>query len=327
LKIKEVKMTITKVFEIEEPLIPAILGHKDKYLKFIQKALDISVAVRGGEFNLTGSEEKVEKGIILLSNLREIVLKSNLSMSDMESAVNMVLEDTKSQISEVLTDIIKVAGRIKNVVPKTTRQKKYVQYIKEYDVVFGVGPAGTGKTYLAVAMAVNMFLNKKVSRIILTRPAVEAGERLGFLPGDIADKINPYLRPLYDALYNMMDFEKVGHLIEKNVIELAPLAFMRGRTLNDAFIILDEAQNTTVEQMKMFLTRLGFNSKAVITGDITQVDLPSDKKSGLIVVRDILKDVEGLKFVDFTKNDVIRHPLVQRIINAYELYEAKKNGN
>jgi phosphate starvation-inducible PhoH-like protein len=320
-------MQTTKVFVIEEALVPAILGHKDKYLKYIQKSLDISVAVRGNEFNLSGDKGQVEKGLALFNNLREIVLKSNLSMSDLESAVRMVIEDTKTHISEVLTDIVKVSGRVKSVVPKTPRQKTYVQFIKDYDVVFGIGPAGTGKTYLAVAMAVNMFLNKKVSRIILTRPAVEAGERLGFLPGDIADKINPYLRPLYDALYNMMDFEKVGHLIEKNVIELAPLAFMRGRTLNDAFIILDEAQNTTVEQMKMFLTRLGFNSKAVITGDITQVDLPSDKKSGLIVVRDILKDVDGLKFVDFTKSDVIRHPLVQRIINAYEEYEAKKNGN
>ncbi|MCB4204274.1 PhoH family protein [Deferribacterales bacterium Es71-Z0220] len=320
-------MQTTKVFVIEEALVPAILGHKDKYLKYIQKSLDISVAVRGNEFNLSGDKGQVEKGLALFNNLREIVLKSNLSMSDLESAVRMVIEDTKTHISEVLTDIVKVSGRVKSVVPKTPRQKTYVQFIKDYDVVFGIGPAGTGKTYLAVAMAVNMFLNKKVSRIILTRPAVEAGERLGFLPGDIADKINPYLRPLYDALYNMMDFEKVGSLIEKGVIELAPLAFMRGRTLNDAFIILDEAQNTTVEQMKMFLTRLGFNSKAVITGDITQVDLPSDKKSGLIVVRDILKDVDGLKFVDFTKSDVIRHPLVQRIINAYEEYEAKKNGN
>lgn len=320
-------MQTTKVFVIEEPLIPAILGHKDKYLKYIQKSLDISVAVRGNEFSLTGDKGQVEKGLTLLGHLREIVIKSNLSMSDLESAVKMVIEDTKTDISEVLTDIIKVSGRIKNVVPKTPRQKTYVQFIKDYDVVFGIGPAGTGKTYLAVAMAVNMFLNRKVSRIILTRPAVEAGERLGFLPGDIADKINPYLRPLYDALYNMMDFEKVGALIEKGVIELAPLAFMRGRTLNDAFIILDEAQNTTVEQMKMFLTRLGFNSKAVITGDITQVDLPADKKSGLIVVRDILKDVDGLKFVDFNKSDVIRHPLVQRIINAYEEYEAKKDGN
>lgn len=320
-------MQTTKVFVIEEPLIPAILGDKDKYLKYIQKSLDISVAVRGNEFSLTGDKGQVEKGLTLFNHLREIVIKSNLSMSDLESAVKMVIEDAKTDISDVLTDIIKVSGRIKNVVPKTPRQKTYVQFIKDYDVVFGVGPAGTGKTYLAVAMAVNMFLNRKVSRIILTRPAVEAGERLGFLPGDIADKFNPYLRPLYDALYSMMDFEKVGALIEKGVIELAPLAFMRGRTLNDAFIILDEAQNTTVEQMKMFLTRLGFNSKAVITGDVTQVDLPADKKSGLIVVRDILKDVDGLKFVDFTKNDVIRHPLVQKIINAYEEYEAKKNGN
>lgn len=317
-------MTVTKNFTIEEQLIPAILGNKDQFLKLIEDALSISIAVRGGEFNITGEDEAVLKGVELLRHLKAIVLKSNLSLSDLKSAINMIKEDINSEVSEVLTDIIKVSGRVKNVVPKTPRQKAYVQYMKENDIVFGIGPAGTGKTYLAVAMAVNMFLNKKVNRIILTRPAVEAGEKLGFLPGDIADKINPYLRPLYDALYNMMDFEKVSHLIEKGVIELAPLAFMRGRTLNDAFIILDEAQNTTVEQMKMFLTRLGFNSKAVITGDITQVDLPVDKRSGLIVVREILKDVEGLKFIEFTKNDVIRHPLVQRIINAYERYEAQK---
>jgi phosphate starvation-inducible PhoH-like protein len=317
-------MTVTKNFTIEEQLIPAILGNKDQFLKLIEEALSISIAVRGGEFNITGEDEAVLKGVELLRHLKAIVLKSNLSLSDLKSAINMIKEDINSEVSEVLTDIIKVSGRVKNVVPKTPRQKAYVQYMKENDIVFGIGPAGTGKTYLAVAMAVNMFLNKKVNRIILTRPAVEAGEKLGFLPGDIADKINPYLRPLYDALYNMMDFEKVSHLIEKGVIELAPLAFMRGRTLNDAFIILDEAQNTTVEQMKMFLTRLGFNSKAVITGDITQVDLPVDKRSGLIVVREILKDVEGLKFIEFTKNDVIRHPLVQRIINAYERYEAQK---
>jgi len=317
-------MIVTKNFIIQEQLIPAILGNKDQYLKLIQDTLSISIAVRGGEFHITGEEEAVLKGVELLKHLKEIVLKSNLSLSDLKSAINMINEDINSEVSDVLTDIIKVSGRVKNVVPKTPRQKVYVEYMKENDIVFGIGPAGTGKTYLAVAMAVNMFLNKKVNRIILTRPAVEAGEKLGFLPGDIADKINPYLRPLYDALYNMMDFEKVSHLIEKGVIELAPLAFMRGRTLNDAFIILDEAQNTTVEQMKMFLTRLGFNSKAVITGDITQVDLPIDKRSGLIVVREILRDVEGLKFIEFTKNDVIRHPLVQRIINAYERYEAQK---
>lgn len=317
-------MIVTRNFSIQEQLIPAILGNKDQYLKLIQDALSISIAVRGGEFHITGEEEAVLKGVELLKHLKEIVLKSNLSLSDLKSAINMIKEDINAEVSEVLTDIIKVSGRVKNVVPKTPRQKVYVEYMKENDIVFGIGPAGTGKTYLAVAMAVNMFLNKKVNRIILTRPAVEAGEKLGFLPGDIADKINPYLRPLYDALYNMMDFEKVSHLIEKGVIELAPLAFMRGRTLNDAFIILDEAQNTTVEQMKMFLTRLGFNSKAVVTGDITQVDLPVDKRSGLIVVREILRDVEGLKFIEFTKNDVIRHPLVQRIINAYERYEAQK---
>lgn len=319
-------MQISKIFIVEESVIPAMLGTKDVFLKIIQDNMDVGIAVRGSEFHISGKKEDVEKTYSLLGHLKNIAVKSNLSLSDLKSAIHMIKDDSETMVSEVLTDIIKVSGRAKNVVPKTPKQRLYVQSIRNNDIVFGIGPAGTGKTYLAVAVAVNMFLEKKVNRIILTRPAVEAGERLGFLPGDIADKINPYLRPLYDALYHMMDFERVTALIEKGVIELAPIAFMRGRTLNDAFIILDEAQNTTVEQMKMFLTRLGFNSKAVITGDITQIDLPTDKKSGLVVVRDILKDVEGLDFVEFTKKDVIRHPLVQRIINAYEKYEAKKHG-
>ena len=317
-------MSVNKVFTAEESIIPAILGNKDSFLKIIQESMGVNIAVLGNEFRISGKDDDVKRTYSLLGHLRDIAIKSHLSLSDLKSAISMIKDDAETMVSDVLTDIIKVSGRAKNVVPKTAKQRFYVQSMRDNDGVFGIGPAGTGKTYLAVAVAVNMFLEKRVNRIILTRPAVEAGERLGFLPGDIADKINPYLRPLYDALYHMMDFERVTALIEKGVIELAPIAFMRGRTLNDAFIILDEAQNTTVEQMKMFLTRLGFNSKAVITGDITQIDLPTEKKSGLVVVREILRDVEGLNFVEFSKKDVIRHPLVQRIINAYEKYEAKK---
>lgn len=318
-------MKTDKIFNAEQSVIPAILGSKDSFLKVIQDSMNVSISVRGSEFYISGDADGVDKTFKLLGHLQDVAIKSHLSLSDLKSAISMIKDDAETMVADVLTDIIKVSGRAKNVVPKTSKQRFYVQSMRNNDVVFGIGPAGTGKTYLAVAIAVNMFLEKRVNRIILTRPAVEAGERLGFLPGDIADKINPYLRPLYDALYHMMDFERVTALIEKGVIELAPIAFMRGRTLNDAFIILDEAQNTTVEQMKMFLTRLGFNSKAVITGDITQIDLPTEKKSGLVVVRDILKDVEGLDFVEFTKKDVIRHPLVQRIINAYERFEAKKH--
>ena len=206
--------------------------------------------------------------------------------------------------------------------PKSHRQLQYVQAIRSHDVVFGIGPAGTGKTYLAMALAVSALLRKEVGRIILTRPAVEAGERLGYLPGTLAEKINPYLRPLYDALYDMMEAERAAHLMEQGTIEIAPLAFMRGRTLNESFIILDEAQNTTSEQMKMFLTRLGFGSKAVITGDITQVDLPAGRVSGLIEVRSVLRDVPGIRFIHFTEEDVVRHELVQRIVRAYESYQA-----
>src|SRR5207248_11216318 len=208
--------------------------------------------------------------------------------------------------------------------PKSLNQRRYLEAIEKYDMVFGIGPAGTGKTYLAVAMAVSALLSKRVNRIILARPAVEAGERLGFLPGTLQEKVDPYLRPLYDALYDMMDPEKVDRLIEKNIIEIAPIAFMRGRTLNDAFVILDEAQNTTSEQMKMFLTRLGFNSKAVITGDVTQIDLPNGRRSGLVEAMEIVSRVEGISFVYFNERDVVRHSLVQRIIRAYEEYESSK---
>ena len=232
-----------------------------------------------------------------------------------------IAEGQEVSLKELFLNNIPVSSKRRFIVPKTENQRNYLDSIKEYDIVFGIGPAGTGKTYLAMAMAVNAFLKKQVSRIVLARPAIEAGEKLGFLPGDIQEKVNPYLRPLYDALYDMMEAEKALKLIERGVIEIAPLAFMRGRTLNDAFVILDEAQNTTAEQMKMFLTRLGFNAKAVITGDVTQIDLPIGKASGLVEIIKILEGVEGITFVNFTERDVVRHKLVQAIIKAYERYE------
>jgi phosphate starvation-inducible PhoH-like protein len=231
-----------------------------------------------------------------------------------------------ASLAELYGTSIAVAAGKRRISPKTPNQKKYVEEIRAHDIVFGIGPAGTGKTYLAMAMAVSALVKKEVNRIILTRPAVEAGERLGFLPGDIYAKVHPYLRPLYDALYDMMDAEKVGRLVERGTIEVAPLAYMRGRTLNDSFIILDEAQNTTTEQMKMFLTRMGFGSKSVITGDITQVDLPAGRASGLIEVMGILSRVKGIEFVRFTHKDVVRHSLVQQIIKAYQRHEEKKDG-
>ena len=317
-----------KEIQVEETLVPEILGKQDEYLKMIKKELSINIAVFGNNFVFSGNSEAVEKGVKLLEHLISIAKTRNINKSDITYALRMISSDKDTDVQGVLLDSVKVSGRVKEVVPKSQKQKEYLGNIKNDDVVFGIGPAGTGKTYLAMAMAVNMYLTKRVSRIILTRPAVEAGENLGFLPGDIADKINPYLRPLYDALYSMLDVEKAALLIEKGVIELAPLAFMRGRTLNDSFVILDEAQNTTMEQMKMFLTRLGFHSKAVITGDITQIDLPVNKGSGLVLVRNILKNVEGVKFVEFSEKDVIRHPLVQKIIKAYEKYEERiGNGN
>jgi phosphate starvation-inducible PhoH-like protein len=228
-------------------------------------------------------------------------------------------------LEEIFLDTVYISSRKRVITPKSLAQKRYIDAIRKFDLVIGIGPAGTGKTYLAMAMAVSYLMKQEFERIVLTRPAVEAGEKLGFLPGDIAEKVNPYLRPLYDALHDMMDFDRASRLVEKGVIEVAPLAFMRGRTLNDSFIILDEAQNTGPEQMKMFLTRLGFGSKAVITGDITQVDLPEHKISGLIEIQGVLKGIEGIEFVYFSEKDVVRHPLVQDIIKAYERMEEKRH--
>jgi phosphate starvation-inducible PhoH-like protein len=246
--------------------------------------------------------------------------------NDVDYAIRVLSEDDKADLKDIFLDTVFVTSKKLAITPKSRAQKDYIDAIRHHDIVFGIGPAGTGKTYLAMAMAVAALSKGIVHRIILTRPAVEAGEALGFLPGDLAEKVDPYLRPLYDALHDMMKFEKVSAMLQRGVIEVAPIAFMRGRTLNDSFIILDEAQNTTSEQMKMFLTRIGFSSKAVITGDITQIDLPTEKKSGLIESKDILQNIEGIKFVFFSKRDVVRHKLVQDVIKAYEELEIRKQN-
>lgn len=245
----------------------------------------------------------------------------SLKPEDIRYAIDAVKDGRETSLRELFTNHIPVSSKKRFIIPKNIAQKNYIEAIRGYDIVVCIGPAGTGKTYLAMAMAINAFIKKEISRIILARPAVEAGEKLGFLPGDLYEKVNPYLRPLYDALFDMMDAEKAAKLIERGIIEIAPLAFMRGRTLNDAFIILDEAQNTTSDQMKMYLTRLGFNSKTVITGDVTQVDLPDGRASGLIEAERILKGIDGIKFIYFSKRDVVRHKLVQEILKAYEQYE------
>src|SRR5262245_5512944 len=273
---------------------------------------------------LKGDERQVKKAERALTQLAELVRSgAPLRTTEVRAAVRMLTDDDEADIKSVFADVIPVPSRKKWVAPKTPGQKRYVDAIRSNDMVFAIGPAGTGKSFLAVAMAVSALTKRETARIVLTRPAVEAGERLGFLPGDLYEKVHPYLRPLYDALYDMLEAEKVASLMEKGAIEIAPLAYMRGRTLNDSFIILDEAQNSTAEQMKMFLTRLGFNSKMVITGDVTQVDLPASRGSGLIEVQAILKGVPGVAFVYFDEHDVVRHRLVSAIIRAYGEHEAR----
>jgi len=276
---------------------------------------------------LSGAEEAVGKAMRLFDDLLVVIRAgAPLHREDLDYALKALSDSHLVQLRQIYQERIEVPSRRRFVIPRTPGQKLYVEAMRTHDVVFAIGPAGTGKTYLAMAMAVENLLKGEVSRIILTRPAVEAGERLGFLPGDLYEKINPYLRPLYDALYEMMEIDSVERYLNKGIIEVAPLAYMRGRTLNNAFIILDEAQNSTSEQMKMFLTRLGFDSKTVITGDVTQVDLPADRLSGLIHVQEILRDVKGLRFVTFSGRDVVRHELVQEIIRAYEHAERTNRG-
>ncbi len=296
-----------------------LFGEHNSHLKKIAKALDVKIDARGNTVFIYGGNI----GLSLASNILEQLYgllqdKYPVYSNDVDYAINAICSDDRIKLKDIFLDTVFVTSKKRPITPRSRAQKEYIDAMRSFDIVFGIGPAGTGKTYLAMAMAVAALSKKLVSRIILTRPAVEAGEALGFLPGDLAEKVDPYLRPLYDALHDMMQFEKVSGLMQRGVIEVAPLAFMRGRTLNDAFIILDEAQNATSEQMKMFLTRIGFSSKAVITGDITQIDLPPVKTSGLIEAKNILKNIEGIKLVFFSKTDVVRHRLVQDIIDAYE---------
>lgn len=291
----------------------------------IERAFGVKLTARGEEITIEGEPEQVRQAEKVISDLGSLAKDGfNLTVEDVSYAIRASQQEAPPSVQQIYHDsTIPVFGKKKSITPKSPAQKEYIENIRKYDIVIGIGPAGTGKTYLAMAMAVSSFLRKEVSRIILARPAVEAGEKLGFLPGDIAEKVNPYLRPLYDALYDMMEVDRANRLLERGDIEIAPLAFMRGRTLNDSFIILDEAQNATSEQMKMFLTRLGFHSKAVITGDITQVDLPAERVSGLIEIQKILEEVSGIRFSYFTEKDVIRHRLVQEIVKAYDRYEGK----
>lgn len=303
----------------------SICGERDENLRLLEDSFGIGIGAKGTDITLIGRQMEVEKAERFISQLQSLIKEGYpLYRGDVDYALRAVAEEPVTDLKEIFLDTIYVSAKRRLITPKGPAQKAYIDAIRRYDIVFGVGPAGTGKTYLAMATAVAALMKNQVSRIILARPAVEAGERLGFLPGDLAEKVNPYLRPLYDALYDMVDMEKASKLMERGVVEVAPLAFMRGRTLNEAFIILDEAQNTTTEQMKMFLTRLGFGSKAVITGDITQVDLPTGRPSGLIEVQRILKRVKGIKFSYFTERDVVRHRLVQDIVKAYEIDETGK---
>ena len=297
----------------------ALFGNSDANLKAVEKELGISVVTRGESVNLSGPPEKVELAKNVLEKLMGVVKKGiNISERDVIYAVQMAEKGTLDYFNDLYDEEIAKNSKQKPIRVKTLGQRYYINAIKSHDLVFGVGPAGTGKTYLAVVMAVNALRNGNVNKIILTRPAVEAGESLGFLPGDLKEKVDPYLRPLYDALHDILGTEHTQRLIERGTIEIAPLAYMRGRTLDDAFVILDEAQNTTQAQMKMFLTRLGFGSKMVITGDETQVDLPRGVKSGLIMAENILNGVNGISFIHLGQSDVVRHPLVARIIRAYE---------
>ncbi|OGP57808.1 MAG: phosphate starvation-inducible protein PhoH [Deltaproteobacteria bacterium RBG_13_49_15] len=305
-----------------------LFGQHNVYLKRISDAADVSIDARGNTVFIHGDRIGVELAENILNQLYTLLKeKVPIFSDDVDNAIRILSSDHHAELKALFMDKVCITSKKRFITPKSPNQKEYIEAIRSFDIVFGIGPAGTGKTYLAMAMAVSELAKGRVSRIILTRPAVEAGEALGFLPGDIAEKVDPYLRPLYDALHDMMRFEKVSGLLQQGVIEVAPLAFMRGRTLNDSFVILDEAQNTTSEQMKMFLTRIGFNSKAVITGDITQIDLPAEKLSGLIEAKNILQEIAGIRFVYFSKDDVVRHKLVQEIIMAYEDLEARKGKN
>ncbi len=309
-------------------LFQSLLGQHDEHLKAIERALGVHIGVSGTTLLVTGDQVERELAGRVLTQLYAVIEKGYpVYSSDVDYAVRILSGDRSANLREIFLDTIYISAHKRVITPKSIAQKEYIEAIRNYDIVFGIGPAGTGKTYLAMAMAVAELMKNNFARMILTRPAVEAGEKLGFLPGDLAEKVNPYLRPLYDALHDMVDFERAQKMLERGNIEVAPLAFMRGRTLNDSFVILDEAQNTTGEQMKMFLTRLGYGSKAVITGDVTQIDLPAGRASGLKEAQIILSGIDGIRFCNFTERDVVRHRLVQDIISAYDRFESRRTSS
>ncbi|MCJ7705867.1 MAG: PhoH family protein [Desulfobacterales bacterium] len=317
--------TAGKVIFDDLQLANNLFGVHSENLKRIARTIGVKISAKGNAITIQGDDLEVDLSRRVLNDLYGLLKKGYpLFPNDIDYAIRMISDDRSVNLEDIFLDTVYISARKRVITPKSLAQKRYIDAIRKYDLVIGIGPAGTGKTYLAMAMAIASLMKQEVERIVLTRPAVEAGEKLGFLPGNMYEKVNPYLRPLYDALHDMMDFDRASRLIEKGAIEVAPLAFMRGRTLNDSFVILDEAQNTGPEQMKMFLTRLGFSSKAVITGDITQVDLPENKASGLIEIQGILKGIEGIEFVYFSDRDVVRHPLVQDIIKAYERAEERR---
>ncbi len=328
----EVGQTTAEISHIEfgnQRFLRDLLGQHDAHLHGLENALGVKISASGNALIIAGDEPQRELAGQVATQLYDLIQRGYpVYPSDVDYAVRILSRDHTANLQDIFLDTVYVSSNRRTITPKSLAQKAYIDAIRNYDIVFGIGPAGTGKTYLAMAVAVAELMKRKVSRVVLTRPAVEAGEKLGFLPGDLAEKINPYLRPLYDALHDMVDFGRAQKMIERGVIEVAPLAFMRGRTLNDSFVILDEAQNTTREQMKMFLTRLGYGSKAVITGDITQIDLPTGTRSGLKEARHILRDIDGIQFTLFTEKDVVRHRLVQDVITAYErAQEAQERRN
>ncbi|HKI00515.1 MAG TPA: PhoH family protein [Thermoanaerobaculia bacterium] len=316
---------MTQVTLAEEGL-DTLFGTQDENLRRIERTFDVTLTARGTEIHINGDPERVAAVERLLSELNNVTEKGyRFRPGDVQTAIRIIAEAPDTSLTDFFLPEGMLASVRRLVAPRSFKQQLYVQSMIDHDIVISIGPAGTGKTYLAVAMAAAALLEKRVRRIILARPAVEAGEKLGFLPGDLVEKVNPYLRPLHDALHDIIGFEKVGRMMERGIIEIAPIAFMRGRTLNDSFIILDEAQNTTPEQMKMFLTRIGFNSKAVINGDVTQVDLPQGRTSGLREAQEVLSGVEGIKFFYFDQRDVVRHALVQKIVTAYDAFEQRKS--
>ena len=325
LKPKPVDMPQTQLNFEDNSLAQALFGEQGQHLRIISRSLGVKLQVRGNQITLAGPERERELARRVLSELYDLLQAGYpVHPQDVQYAIRIIQEKENASVKDIFLDTVYISAMKRRISPKSLNQKRYLEAMRSHDIVFGIGPAGTGKTYLAMAMAVAALMNQEFIRIVLARPAVEAGEKLGFLPGDLYEKVNPYLRPLYDALHDMMDFEKASRMVQRGAIEVAPLAFMRGRTLNDSFVILDEAQNTTSEQMMMFLTRLGFGAKAVITGDVTQIDLPPGALSGLVEARDLLANVEGIAFVHFTERDVVRHPLVQDIIRAYETRRTRR---